>query len=249
MSFSRKIESIYCYKEPCVVVSSSKFAPKKIIVYQVPSLDECIGMLPRSIGNYILSFTPFWIEFYLQNIQKKYGNKFLIEMIDKYLCCNNRDPLLIQRCCGRLEFRGRSKMNQEELVHKMIFSIITNYREKKNIPIAFHALLEDKKQAKIQKERILKTLVVGDILYNHTQHIYYLVIQVDEKFYRICIIKYWIFNDEYYVWSNNNKVRTENREKNKLQFIERLSRKVIKSYKTSTDIDFTRPFIDIYYQL
>ena len=218
MSFPRRIETIFCYREPSSSMSSSsmgRFAPKEIVVYQVPSLDECIGMLPRTIGNYILSFTPFWIEFYLQNIQKKYGNKFLIEMIDKYLCCNNRDPLLIQSCCGRLEFRGRSKMNQEEIVNKLIFSIITNYREKKNIPIAFQYLLEDKKKEMVQKERILKSLKVGDILYNRNNHVYYLVIHVDEKTYRTCIIKFWIFNDEYYVWTITNKLRTENRTKNK----------------------------------
>ena len=245
---AREIKTICCYTE-ARIVSSSKFAPKEMVVYKVPTLDECIGMLPRAVGNYILSFTPFWIEFYLHNIQKKYGNKFLIEMIDKYLCCNNRDPLTHHRCCGRMEFRGRSKLNQEELINKMIFSIITNYREKKNLPIAFQRCLEDKHKMIVKKENILSTLAVGDILRNDSRAISYLVVQVEEKYYKVCLIGCWRYENEYFVWIRDNNIRKESREKNKLQFTERLARKIVKSQKTSLEIDFTKPIAEIYYQL
>jgi|688.fasta_scaffold40102_4 hypothetical protein len=245
----RILKTISCYTEIKIVVSSSKFAPKEMVVYKVPTLDECIGMLPRAIGNYILSFTPFWIEFYLQNIQQKYGNRFIITMIDKYLCCNNRDPFINQRCCGRLEFRGRSKLNQKELVSKLIFSTIENYREKQNIPIAFQCCLENRQQMIVKKENILSTISAGDILRNDNRGINYLVINVEEKYYKCCIIGCWIYENEYFVWIRDNNIRKENREKNKLQFTERLPRKIIKSHKNSLEIDFTKTVPEIYYQL
>lgn len=227
------------------ISSHSKFAPKEMIVYKVPSLDDCIGMLPKAIGNYILSFTSFWIEFYLKNIKEKYGNKFVIEMIDNYLCCNDKNTIGCR--CSRMEFRGRSKMNQEELASALIFSIITNYREKKYIPIAFKCSLEDKINNKIKKERILKSLAVGDLLRNN--EILHLVINIDEKYYYTCNVKKWIHNDEYYVSIYSNKIRRENIEKNKLIFTERLARKTIKSHKTAREIDFTKPLMEIYFQL
>jgi hypothetical protein len=245
----RIINTISCYTEPSSIPSSSKFAPKEMVVYKVPTLDECIGMLPRAVGNYILSFTPFCIEFYLLNIQKKYGNRFIIEMIDKYLCCNNRDPLTKQRCCIRLEFRGRSKLNQEELVRKLIFSTIENYREKQNIPIAFQCCLENKQKIIVKKENIIKTISAGDILRNDSRGINYLVIYVEEKYYKVCIIGCWIYENEYFVWLRDNKIRKESREKNKLQFSERLPRKRVKSHKNSAEIDFTKPEVEIYYQI
>lgn len=246
------METICCYVEPCAVVSSSRFAAKKMVVYKVPTLDECIGMLPKAVGNYILSFTSFWIEFYLQNIKEKYGNKFVIEMMDRYLCCNNRFATGCR--CSRMEFRGRSKMNQEELVNAMIFSIIGNYREKKYIPIAFECLLEDKKESQIKKEEILKTIAVGDMLRNNTSEknygeIFYLVVHVDEKYYTVLTVRYWTNNDEYQVWLISNRSRRENRKKNKLIFTERMPRKIIKSHKTLMEIDFTLSSLEIYYQI
>ena len=170
-------------------------------------------------------------------------------MIDKYLCCNNRDPLIKQRCCGRLEFRGRSKLNQKELVSKLIFSTIENYREKQNIPIAFQSCLENRQQMIVKKENILCTISAGDILRNDNRGINYLVINVEEKCYKFCIIGCWIYENEYFVWIRDNKIRKENREKNKLQFTERLPRKIIKSHKNALEIDFTKTVPEIYYQL
>jgi len=252
MSLSRKMETIRCYVEPIAVVSSSRFAAKEMVVYKVPTLDECIGMLPKAVGNYILSFTSFWIEFYLQNIKEKYGNKFVIEMMDRYLCCNKRFTTGCR--CSRMEFRGRSKMNQEELVNALIFSIIGNYREKKYIPIAFECLLEEKKENKLKKEEILKTIAVGDMLRNNTAEkyygeMYYLVVYVDENYYKVLTVRFWKNNDEYYVWLISNRTRKENRKKNKLIFTERMPKKIIKSRKTTMEIDFTLSDVEIYHQI
>jgi len=228
--------------------SSSRFAPKEVVVYKAPTLDECIGMLPKVVGNYILSFTSFWIEFYLQNIREKYGNKFIIELMDRYLCCNNR---FAGGCrCFRMEFRGRSKLNQEELVNAMIFSIISNFREKKNIPIAVNWLLEYKKNNQLKKEEVLKTIAVGDVLRNGEK--YYLVVYVDEKYYKVLTVhglKNSFESVELFVWLISNKIRRESRKKSKLVFTERLPSRIIISHKTGREIDFTLSDVEIYHQI
>jgi len=240
-------------KPSSISSSYSRFAAKEIVVYKVPTLDECIGMLPRVVGNYILSFTSFWIEFYLQNIREKYGNKFIIEMMDRYLCCNTRNPLG-RRCCERMELRGRSKWNQDELVSKMIFSIISDYREKKNVQIAFHALLEEKRQSQMKKEDILRTITPGDLLRTTNEEhfygqMYYLVVYVDKKYYKFLTVRCWLNNGEYHVWLISNRIRRENRQKNRLIFTERLQRGIVKSHKTTREIDFTLSDVEIYYQI
>ena len=60
---------------------NGKFAPIEIIVYKLPTINDCIALLPRDIGNHILSFTNAWLEWYLENIRNKYGEKFIIEML------------------------------------------------------------------------------------------------------------------------------------------------------------------------
>jgi len=57
---------------------TSKFAPKEQVVSILPSIDECLSLLPRSVGNHILSYTTAWYDFYLENLIKKYGYKFVI---------------------------------------------------------------------------------------------------------------------------------------------------------------------------
>ena len=59
------------------VVVGSKFGPKEVIVYCMPSLNDCMAILPRHLGNYILSFTYAWLEFYLDNLVEKYGHSFV----------------------------------------------------------------------------------------------------------------------------------------------------------------------------
>lgn len=57
---------------------TSKFAPKEQVVSILPSIDDCLSLLPRSVGNHILSYTTAWYDFYLENLIKKYGYKFVI---------------------------------------------------------------------------------------------------------------------------------------------------------------------------
>lgn len=62
---------------------TSKFAPKEQIVYVLPSINECLGLLPRNLGNYILSYTTAWFDFYLDNLIQKYGSKFVLQVLYK----------------------------------------------------------------------------------------------------------------------------------------------------------------------
>jgi hypothetical protein len=65
----------------------------------------------------------------------------------------------------------------------------------------------------------------------------------------VCLIGCWRFENEYYIWLRDNNIRKESKKNNKLQFSERLSRKRVKSHKTTLEIDFTKPVAEIYFQI
>jgi hypothetical protein len=70
------MSSIQISSKPSVI-AGSKFGPKEVIVYSIPTIDDCLALLPRHLGNYILSFTYAWLEFYLDNLAEKYGHTFV----------------------------------------------------------------------------------------------------------------------------------------------------------------------------
>ena len=132
----------------------------------------------------------------------------------------------------------------------MIFSIISNFREKKYIPIAVNWLLEYKKNNQLKKEEVMKTIVVGDVLRNGEK--YYLVVYVDEKYYKVLtvhVLKNSFESVELFVWLISNKIRRESRKKSKLVFTERLQSRIIISHKTGREIDFTLSDVEIYHQI
>jgi len=65
--------------------SNSKFAPVRKVIYKIPSIDECIKHLPRDVGNHILSYTTAWVAFYLENIRRKYDEKFFRILICEWM--------------------------------------------------------------------------------------------------------------------------------------------------------------------
>jgi hypothetical protein len=81
-------QNIVCYTSNSFNTIGGKFAPKEKIVYELPSIDECISLLPRSVGNHILSFTSAWFDFWIELIREKYGNSFMIDMIQSHLYRN-----------------------------------------------------------------------------------------------------------------------------------------------------------------
>jgi hypothetical protein len=99
----RKVHSQPYYTCDRKITSNSKFAPKQLLVFVLPTLDECIGFLPKDLGNHILSFTNVWLEFYLENLIRKYGNKFFIVFI-----CDN--AVLSKYYFSKSDMRDSRKM-------------------------------------------------------------------------------------------------------------------------------------------
>jgi len=79
-----KEETIRYYKKGGDV-SNSKFSPKKKVVYVLPTLDMCLALLPKDVGNHILSYTTAWINFMLLHILEKYGLAFLKKLIYEFV--------------------------------------------------------------------------------------------------------------------------------------------------------------------
>jgi hypothetical protein len=161
------------------VIAGSKFGPKEVVVYHIPSIDDCLALLPRHLGNYILSFTYAWLEFYLDNLAKKYGHTFVN---------NTLAPLCI--------IRGRTTQNRLVLYKNNMAYIKSHNIDRGNIHKRFEkALVARKKEIEDEKRRReietlkknfdLQRLNVGSIfiggqLYNLRK---YLVVQKTAKTY------------------------------------------------------------------
>jgi hypothetical protein len=66
-------------------IPSSKFAPKEQVVSILPSINECMAILPRSVGNHILSYTTAFLDFYIENMILKYGVIFVWKVLSNLL--------------------------------------------------------------------------------------------------------------------------------------------------------------------
>jgi hypothetical protein len=78
-----KVETIRYYKK--APLCKSKFSAKRKVIYVLPSLDMCIGMLPKEVGNHILSYTTAWFDFMLFHILEKYGLPFFKKLICEFV--------------------------------------------------------------------------------------------------------------------------------------------------------------------
>ena len=172
------MSSILISSKPSVI-AGSKFGPKEVIVYCVPSIDDCLALLPRHLGNYILSFTYAWLEFYLDNLVEKYGVAFV--------------NLTLAPLCF---VRGRTTQNRLVLYKNNIAYIKKHNIDRGNIHHRFERALVTRKkeieQAKQRKEietlnknMNLQRLSVGSIFVGGQSyhHKLYLVIQKTEKTY------------------------------------------------------------------
>lgn len=172
------MSSILISSKPSVI-AGSKFGPKEVIIYHIPSIDDCLALLPRHLGNYILSFTYAWLEFYLDNLVEKYGHTFVN---------NTLAPLCI--------VRGRTTQNRLVLYKNNIAYIKKHNIERGNIHHKFERALvtrkkeiEQAKQRKeienLKKKMDMERLSVGSIFVggqSYHQKLY-LVIQKTEKTY------------------------------------------------------------------
>ena len=161
------------------VIAGSKFGPKEVVVYHIPSIDDCLAILPRHLGNYILSFTYAWLEYYLDNLAQKYGHTFVNFTLA---------PLCV--------VKGRTTQNRLVLYKNNIAFINKHNIDRGNIHQRFERALvirqkEIEKEKRIReietlvKETNLQRLNVGSIFiggqsYNMRK---YLVVQKTPKTY------------------------------------------------------------------
>lgn len=101
------------FTEPVMKRSDSQFAAfKQPEVWIRPDLNYCLKLLPKEIGNLILSYTDAYLDWYLVDIQKKYGDKFM-DMILRSIPRNitfspKRELLTIGRFLGTLDVKNKT---------------------------------------------------------------------------------------------------------------------------------------------
>jgi len=133
------VQKIKCYYEKPSTVGGL-FAPKEKIVYVLPSVEECIIMLPREVGNLILSFTSYFIHLYLEKMREKYGDAFVSNIVYNSILkgtvyIRNKNSLTIKESCSKLvryveKNVGTSTVFTQEDIYKY-FKEGIDLREKK----------------------------------------------------------------------------------------------------------------------
>jgi len=168
--------------EPSSIVS--KFSKKQAIVYIVPSIDECLALLPRHLGNYILSYTSAFLQFYIENLVLKYGLKFVNETFDN----------VIYR---RINFMNLQKQTQQERVERFIKHSIKHSTPRDIIVSSFQNTIQERtliiqshQQQKIEQQIkitfYLSLVNVGDII-RTSYHTYFIVEKSKLCYYSINI--------------------------------------------------------------
>jgi hypothetical protein len=172
------MSSILISSKPSVI-AGSKFGPKEVIVYCVPSIDDCLALLPRHLGNYILSFTYAWLEFYLDNLVEKYGVAF-VNLTLAPLCIvrgrTTQNRLVLYK--NNIAYIKKHNIDRGIIHHRFERALVTRKKE-----------IEQAKQRKeienLKKKMDMERLSVGSIFVggqSYHQKLY-LVIQKTEKTY------------------------------------------------------------------
>jgi hypothetical protein len=173
------VQQIKCYyTKPSTV--GGLFAPKEKIVYILPSVEECIIMLPRDVGNLILSFTNYFVHLYLEKMREQYGDSFVSNIIFNSLLkgtvyIKNKNSLTIQESCSKLvryveKNVGTSTVFTEKEIYQCfkegielrIKEIEENKRRKEEREI-------EKKQNKREFESLITNLQIGMIFSGYSQ--------------------------------------------------------------------------------
>jgi len=160
-------------------IPSSKFARKERLVYIVPSVDDCMGLLPRHIGNYILSYTCAFMTFYIENLVIKYGERFVTEIF-------NNDIF------RRVTFQNLHKQTLPEKIQRFIKYAISSNTQRDQIISVFQTkiqertlLIQSQQQQKMAQKEELLALVslvnVGDIISANNK--FYLIVEKSKLCY------------------------------------------------------------------
>lgn len=173
------VQEIKCYynKPPTV---GGLFAPKEKIVYVLPSVEECIIMLPRDVGNLILSFTNYFIHLYLEKMREKYGDAFVSDIIFNPILkgtvyVRNKNSLTIKENCSKLvryveRNVGSSDVFTQQDIYQCFKEGIENLMKKIKDNKMKKILKEnEKKRNKQAFEALIQNIPVGMIFSGRSQ--------------------------------------------------------------------------------
>jgi hypothetical protein len=147
------VQTIKCYYDKPSTVGGL-FAPKEKIVYVLPSVEECIIMLPKDVGNLILSFTNYFIHLYLEKMREKYGDAFVSNIVFNSILkgtvyIKNKNSLTIQESCSKLiRYVERKVGNSTLFTEKDIYQCF-----KEGIELRAKKIKDEKRK---KEERIVK---------------------------------------------------------------------------------------------
>jgi hypothetical protein len=174
------VQEIKCYYNKPSTVGGC-FAPKEKIVYVLPSVEECIILLPKEVGNLILSFTNYFIHLYLEKMREQYGDTFVSNIVYNSILkgtvyIRNKNSLTIKESCSKLvryveKNVGTSDVFNEKDIYKY-FKEGIEFREKK--------IRDDKRRKeemeiekinkKLHFEGLIPNLPIGIIFSGRSQH-------------------------------------------------------------------------------
>lgn len=173
------VQEIKCYyNKPSTV--GGLFAPKEKIVYVLPSVEECIIMLPKDVANLILSFTNYFIHLYLEKMREKYGDAFVGDIIFNPILkgtvyVRNKNSLTIAESCSKLvRYIERNVGSSTVFTEKDIYQCFKEgieLREKKIKDNQMKKILREneKKRNKQAFEALIPNLPIGMIFSGHGQ--------------------------------------------------------------------------------
>ena len=145
------VQEIKCYyNKPSTV--GGLFAPKEKIVYVLPSVEECIIMLPKDVGILILSFTNYFIHLYLEKMREKYGDVFVSNIIFNPLLkgtvyVKNKTSLTPKDYCSKLIRYVERNIGKSDIFTQQDIYICFKEGIKQRIK-----QIEDDKRIKIERE-------------------------------------------------------------------------------------------------
>jgi hypothetical protein len=182
-----------CYINKKSKNTNSKFAPKKVEVYILPSIDDCILLLPKDVGNHILSYTTAWIEFMLLHILEKYGLTFFKKLISEFIFPNTSIFLKVKNSSGHQIISNISKYFNtfSDIYRKNVGNNIKkglDYRQQQIILRKENIITLRNK--KIERERpikeYMKNIEIGSIvIYNNFPTKIGIVINKTALFYKV----------------------------------------------------------------
>ena len=173
------VQEIKCYyNKPSTV--GGLFAPKEKIVYVLPSVEECIILLPREVGNLILSYTNYFIHLYLEKMRETYGDAFVSNIIFNPILkgtvyIRNKNSLTIEESCSKLvRYIERNVGTSDVFTQQDIYNHFKEGIELRTKQI------EDNKRMKLQREiekkrnkrsfeALIQNMPIGMIFSGHSQ--------------------------------------------------------------------------------